>query len=31
VYIDSEHRIDVHRQDSTVIVNIHNLGLFQLI
>lgn len=29
--INSEHRIDVLKQDATTIVNIHNLGLFQLI
>jgi hypothetical protein len=31
VYIDNKHRIDILKQDKTVIVNIHNLGLFQVI
>lgn len=31
VYIDNKHRIDILKQDKTVIVNIHNVGLFQVI
>jgi hypothetical protein len=31
VYIDNKHRIDILKQDKIVIVNIHNLGLFQVI
>jgi hypothetical protein len=31
VYIDNKHRIDILKQDKTVIVNIHNIGLFQVI
>lgn len=31
VYIDNDNRIEIRRQDSTTIVNISNVGLFQLI
>ncbi len=31
IYIDNTHRVEVLKQDSTTIVKIHNLGLFQVI
>jgi hypothetical protein len=31
VYIDNKHRVDILKQDKTIIVNIHNVGLFQVI
>jgi hypothetical protein len=31
VYIDNKHRIDILKQDKTIIVKIHNIGLFQVI
>lgn len=31
VYVNNDHRIEIHKQDNTTIVNIYNIGLFQVI